>query len=44
MGDTIYCHICGNVLPVVELLVDAGLDCIAPLDRLWAGGAKNACT
>jgi len=30
----IYCHICGNVLPVVELLVDAGLDCIAPLDPL----------
>lgn len=30
----IYCHICGNVLPVVDLLVDAGLDCIAPLDPL----------
>jgi len=30
----IYCHICGNVLPVVELLVEAGLDCIAPLDPL----------
>jgi len=30
----IYCHICGNVLPVVEMLVEAGLDCIAPLDPL----------
>lgn len=30
----IYCHVCGNVLPVVELLVEAGLDCIAPLDPL----------
>ena len=30
----IYCHICGNVLPIVELLVETGLDCIAPLDPL----------
>jgi len=30
----IYCHICGNVLPIVNLLVEAGLDCIAPLDPL----------
>lgn len=30
----IYCHICGNVLPILEDLVDAGIDCIAPLDPL----------
>ncbi len=30
----IYCHICGNVLPVIPLLVDTGLDCIAPLDPM----------
>jgi uroporphyrinogen-III decarboxylase len=30
----IYCHICGNILPVAEDLVTAGLDCIAPLDPL----------
>ena len=30
----IYCHICGNVLPIVEALVETGLDCIAPLDPL----------
>jgi hypothetical protein len=30
----IYCHICGNVLPVVEDLVRTGLDCIGPLDPL----------
>jgi len=30
----IYCHICGNVLPIMEDLVDIGLDCIAPLDPL----------
>ncbi|NLS94798.1 MAG: hypothetical protein GXX96_21805 [Planctomycetaceae bacterium] len=30
----IYCHICGNVLPIVEPLVETGLDCIAPLDPL----------
>jgi uroporphyrinogen-III decarboxylase len=30
----IYCHICGNILPVVEDLVNTGLDCIGPLDPL----------
>ena len=30
----IYCHICGNILPIVEALVETGLDCIAPLDPL----------
>lgn len=36
----LYCHICGNVLPIVEDLVEAGLDCIAPLDPL--GGVSPA--
>jgi len=30
----IYCHICGNSLPVAEDLVETGLDCIGPLDPL----------
>jgi len=30
----IYCHICGNVLPIMDLLVETGLDCIGPLDPL----------
>jgi hypothetical protein len=30
----IYCHICGNILPITEDLVDTGLDCIGPLDPL----------
>jgi uroporphyrinogen-III decarboxylase len=30
----IYCHICGNVLPIIDLLVKAGLDAVAPLDPL----------
>ena len=30
----IYSHICGNVLPVIDDLVDAGIDCIGPLDPL----------
>jgi uroporphyrinogen-III decarboxylase len=30
----VYCHICGNILPIVEPLVETGLDCIAPLDPL----------
>jgi uroporphyrinogen-III decarboxylase len=33
-GVRIYCHICGNILPIVEDLVRTGLDCIAPLDPL----------
>ncbi|MCK5811317.1 MAG: hypothetical protein KAG94_00320 [Clostridiales bacterium] len=33
----IYCHICGNVLPIMEDLIDTGLDCIAPLDPLGGG-------
>lgn len=30
----IYCHNCGNILPVMQDLVDTGLDCIGPLDPL----------
>lgn len=30
----IYCHICGNILPILEDLVETGLDCIGPLDPL----------
>jgi uroporphyrinogen-III decarboxylase len=30
----VYCHICGNILPIAEDLVEAGLDCIGPLDPL----------
>lgn len=30
----IYCHICGSVMPILEDLVETGLDCIAPLDPL----------
>lgn len=36
----IYCHICGNSLPVMEDLVVAGIDCIGPLDPL--GGFTTA--
>jgi len=30
----IYCHICGNMMPIIEDLIETGLDCIAPLDPL----------
>ncbi len=30
----IYCHICGNILPIAEDLVEAGVDCLGPLDPL----------
>ena len=38
----IYCHICGNVLPIIELLADAGIDCIAPLDPLGGFSVADA--
>ena len=28
----VYCHICGNILPVARDLASSGLDCVAPLD------------
>jgi uroporphyrinogen-III decarboxylase len=34
-GDVkIYCHICGNTLPVIEDIYSAGVDCVGPLDPL----------
>jgi uroporphyrinogen-III decarboxylase len=30
----IYCHICGNVMPIMDDLIATGLDCIGPLDPL----------
>jgi uroporphyrinogen-III decarboxylase len=38
----IYCHICGNVLPVMDLLVTTGLDCVGPLDPLGGFSAEEA--
>jgi hypothetical protein len=33
-ASRVYCHICGNILPVAEDLAQSGLDCIGPLDPL----------
>lgn len=41
----IYCHICGNILPIMEDLARTGLDCIGPLDPLGGftcGEARKA--
>ena len=38
----LYCHICGNVRPILEDLVKAGLDCIAPLDPLGGFSVEQA--
>jgi hypothetical protein len=38
----IYCHVCGNVLPILEGLVETGLDCIAPLDPLGGFSVARA--
>ena len=41
-GVRIYCHICGNVLPILNDLVETGLDCIAPLDPLGGFSCAQA--
>ncbi len=38
----IYCHICGNVLPVIEDIVATGIDCIGPLDPLGGFTCQQA--
>ena len=38
----IYCHICGNIMPIIDDLVETGLDCIAPLDPLGGFTAAQA--
>ncbi len=38
----IYCHICGNVMPILDDLVSIGLDCIGPLDPLGKFTARQA--
>jgi uroporphyrinogen-III decarboxylase len=38
----IYCHICGNVMPIIEDLIETGLDCIAPLDPLGGFSVAQA--
>ncbi len=38
----VYCHICGNVLPVLTELVETGLDCIGPLDPLGGFTCRQA--
>ncbi len=38
----IYCHNCGNILPVMSDLVETGLDCIAPLDPLGGFSCAQA--
>ena len=37
----IYCHICGDIRPIVNDLVETGLDCIAPLDPLGNFSVKD---
>lgn len=37
----IYCHICGDIRPIVYDMVDTGLDCIAPLDPLGGVTVKE---
>jgi len=38
----IYCHICGNVMPIMEDLIESGLDCIGPLDPLGGFSCADA--
>lgn len=41
-GAKIYCHICGNVLPIMPDLVETGLDAIGPLDPLGGFSVAQA--
>lgn len=38
----LFCHICGNIMPVLGDLVETGVDCIAPLDPLGGMTTKAA--
>jgi len=32
LGALVYAHVCGNQTPLAEMLADAGVDCIEPMD------------
>jgi len=40
LGAKVYLHICGNVMPHLELIAETGVDCLEPLDPL--GGTDVA--
>jgi len=40
LGHLTYVHVCGNQTPLAEMLADAGVDCIEPMDPL--GGVDPA--
>ena len=40
LGALVYVHICGNQTPLAEMLADAGVDCIEPMDP--SGGVDPA--
>lgn len=40
-GMTIYVHICGNVEPVIERIVDMGSHCMEPMDPLGGVSAQE---
>jgi len=40
-GMVIYVHICGNVSPILERIVDIGMHCIEPMDPLGGVSAKE---
>ena len=38
LGTKVYIHICGNVMPILEMIAETGVDCLEPLDPL--GGTE----
>lgn len=40
--ERLFCHICGNINPVLNDLVETGVDCIAPIDPLGGMTTKTA--
>jgi uroporphyrinogen-III decarboxylase len=41
LGMTIYTHICGNVSPILERIVEIGADCLEPMDPLGGTSAEE---
>lgn len=41
LGATVYLHICGNIMPILEMIADTGVDCLEPLDPLGGTDIKE---
>ncbi len=42
LGAKVYLHICGNCMPIIEMMADTGVDAIEPLDLMDSGALAEA--